>query len=287
MALLNEICDELITGNFLSGMERLCGILGEMRSDLTAADWNRFCRVTMARHPIHQVLREGPIAGEWLRSPPARSNNSRAFEMACGLTARPPRGTALGKTLFRWEYGLRFSETLRHRHQLVLRELTEIAKERENGAVLSLGHSHVKEPGLVQVLRRHEDPVLDGKDGGFDFIYALDLFDHLDTQTIVDILPGIVSMLKPNGRLLAANLTPDVPEAAYLEACMAYWPSYRSELDVAALTAKVPEKQIASQCVFRDECGYTVFLEIERSSESESTPLDRLSSWYPAYSTIR
>lgn len=198
-----------------------------------------------------------------------------------------PRATALGKALFRWEYGLHFSEALRSRRKLMLRELDEVATEQESAAVLSLGHSHVVEPRLPQIHRRSEDPVLDGSVERFDFIYALDLFDHLDTQTSIDVLPGIVSMLKPGGRLLAANLAPEVPEAAYLEACMGHWPCYRSEVETAALTAKVPEKQISSQCVFRDECGYTVFLEVERSAEAGSTLPECASSLYPACSTVR
>jgi hypothetical protein len=41
----------------------------------------------------------------------------------------------------------------------------------------------------------------------------------------------------------------------------------RSEEEMAALTALVPEQQISSQCIYRDEAGGTVFLEIQRAAK--------------------
>ncbi len=147
------------------------------------------------------------------------------------------------------------------------RELNGIANEHQNAMVLSLGHSHIDEAAFPQVRLPGENFALDGGEERFDFIYSLDLFDTLDTVTATDLLPRLVKKLKPNGRLLAANLTPEIPEPAYLEAGMGHWPKYRSEEEMAKLAIDVPEGQVSSQCVFRDESGYTVLLEIQRSAD--------------------
>ena len=266
-ALLNDIYDELMTGSFYPAIHRLCEILDLLRNGMPVRDWREFCKSTVSRHPIRTILSEGPITGQWLRSPPEGGVDSLAFDLVCGRTVAAADATGLGKMLYGWEYGLPFSEALRSRRDAVARELNEIAREHKNATVLSLGHSWVVETTLPQV-QWPGGPGLDDRTGHFDFIYALDFFDTADTVMAVNILPKLLGMLKPNGRLIAANLTTEIPEAAYLEACMDYWPKYRSEEEMAALAVKVPEKQVSSQCVFRDESGCTVFLELQRSGES-------------------
>jgi hypothetical protein len=61
-------------------------------------------------------------------------------------------------------------------------------------------------------------------------------------------------------------MAPEIPDAAYLEACLNCWPNYRSEQEMARLADEVPEKHISSQCVFRDEEGHSVFLELQKSA---------------------
>lgn len=267
-ALLNDIYDELITGSFYPAIHRLCEILDVLRNKMPTREWREFCKSTFSRHPIREMLSEGPITGQWLRSPPERGVDSLALDLICGRTVAAAGSTGLGKMLYGWEYGLPFSEALRSRRDTVVRELNGIAREHKNATVLSVGHSWIVETSLPQVQWQGGGPGLDDRTEYFDLIYALDFFDTADTVMAVNILPKLLGMLKPNGRLLAANLTAEIPEAGYLEACMDYWPKYRSEEDMAALAVKVPERQVSSQCVFRDESGYTVFLEIQRSGES-------------------
>lgn len=145
---------------------------------------------------------------------------------------------------------LHLTETFRNRQKQITEELKAIAQEKTDAAILAV--QHVPVSNLEQ---------------RFDFVYATDLLDFLDTVTAAKLLPLLVGMLHPRGRLLVTNLAPGVPEAAYLEACISRIPQYRAEEDVAALTALIPERQISSQYIYRDEAGGTVFLEIERAAQ--------------------
>jgi hypothetical protein len=146
---------------------------------------------------------------------------------------------------------LPLTQTFRSRRRQVEQELVAIAREKPHPAVLSVDH--------LATIR---------SDRRFDFVYVTDLFDTLDDSTGTKLVGRLLQLLQPAGRLLVANPAPELLEAAYLEACLDVILQCRSEEEMAALTALVPEQQISSQCIYRDEAGGTVFLEIQRAAKS-------------------
>jgi len=145
---------------------------------------------------------------------------------------------------------LPLTQTFRSRRKQVEQELVAIAREKSHPSILSVDHL-----AAIKGDRR------------FDFVYVTDLFDTLDESTGTKVLARLLQMLQPAGRLLVANPAPELLEAAYLEACLDVILQCRSEEEMAALTALVPEQQISSQCIYRDEAGGTVFLEIQRAAK--------------------
>lgn len=143
---------------------------------------------------------------------------------------------------------LHLTETFRNRRKHIAEELNAIVQEKQDATILSV--EHVPLTNLEQ---------------RFDFVYATDLLESTDRVAAAKLLPAVVGILQPHGRLLVTNLAPRVPESAYLEACLDRIPYYRSEEDMAALTALIPERQISSQYIYRDEAGGIVFLEIQRA----------------------
>lgn len=232
--LLNEVYGELTAGNLHSGVRRLKDELRHLRNELNTQEWVAFCKSTLHNHPLREMFRGSAATKQQL--PPSE-----------------------------WEGGLSYFEAARNRRKAIVRELREIANENKNATILSLGRNHLAETGFPQMQCESGKIVHDAGATRFDFIYALDYFDTLDAGKAKGLLPRLVAMLKPNGRLLIANLPPETPEASYLEAFLDYWPHYRSEEKLAELTVRVPEKLIGSQCVFRDEGGRTVFLELQKS----------------------
>jgi extracellular factor (EF) 3-hydroxypalmitic acid methyl ester biosynthesis protein len=249
LSILDEVYDGLENGSFYPSMNRLRTGLSILRDDISLVDWRSFCECTMSEHPIQQVLRESPIPSHRGRSRLRQALDCRSLDLICGRSSNVPDTTVLGKMLYGWEYKLPFSEALRVREAVFRSELSSIHQEQDQPRVLLLTH-HSAGTQLA---------------GSFDFIHASHLFDSLGTEQARALVGKLADALAPNGRLFIANTAPEVPDAGYLEACLNYWPNYRSEEEMARLVDAVPDKRISSQCVFRDESGYSVFLELQKS----------------------
>ncbi|HEY1215301.1 MAG TPA: hypothetical protein VGE93_16850 [Bryobacteraceae bacterium] len=250
LSILDEVYDGLENGSFYASMNRLRTGLAILRNDVSSADWRAFCECTMSEHPIQQVLRESPIPSHRGHSRLGQGLDSQSLDLICGRSSNVADTTPLGKMLYGWQYKLAFSEALRIREAAFRSELSSLHQEQEQPRVLSLTH-HSAGTQLA---------------GSFDFIHASHVFDSLGTEQARALVGKLVDALAPNGRLFIANTAPDVPDAGYLEACLNYWPKYRSEEGMARLVEAAADKHISSQCVFRDESGYSVFLELQKSA---------------------
>jgi extracellular factor (EF) 3-hydroxypalmitic acid methyl ester biosynthesis protein len=97
-----------------------------------------------------------------------------------------------------------------------------------------------------------------------DFVYAAGLFDYLQPVIATRLVTRMFLMLKPRGRLLVVNFAPESPEIGYMEACMDWWLTYRTEREMESLTSEIPATDIASKRLFRDALGNLIYLEVVR-----------------------
>jgi cyclopropane fatty-acyl-phospholipid synthase-like methyltransferase len=79
----------------------------------------------------------------------------------------------------------------------------------------------------------------------FDLIYSLSWLDSTDDEQALRWLSAAAELLRPGGRILAANFT-----------------SCRSEEQLAQLVIQLKHPQVRGHAVFRDESGTSAFLEI-------------------------
>jgi len=98
--------------------------------------------------------------------------------------------------------------------------------------------------------------VIGGDPGSFDFIYSLNLLSELPDASVRQLLARLISMLRPGGRLLATNFTPENNELAIRRLHL------RTEYDVAHLVDGLTN--IVGHAVWRDSSERIVYLEIER-----------------------
>jgi SAM-dependent methyltransferase len=71
--------------------------------------------------------------------------------------------------------------------------------------------------------------------GSFDFIYSAGLYDYLSDDVGRRLTAKLARMLNPRGRLLIANMLPELPSAGYMEAAMDWWLIYRTIPQLRAL----------------------------------------------------
>jgi SAM-dependent methyltransferase len=250
ISILDEAYDGLESGSLYASMNRLRVDLAILRDQVTPSEWRAFCECTSSQHPIQQILRESPIPSHHGHSRRRPALDSQSLDLLCGRSSIGADATALGRMLYAWEYKLPFSEALRTREAVVRSELSSIHQEQQQPRILSLGY----------------DSASAALPASFDFIHASHLFDSLGTEQARALVGKLMDALAPNGRLVIANTAPDAPDAGYLEAGLNCWPNYRSEEEMARLVDAVPDKHISSQCVFRDESNYSVFLDLQRSA---------------------
>jgi SAM-dependent methyltransferase len=118
-------------------------------------------------------------------------------------------------------------------------------------------------PGLRTISGSLRELTHDSKLGKFDFIYLPTLLDTLEDARVRTLLSSLLPLLEPGGRLIAANASPELGDAAYLEACLDWWPFCRGEEDWAALLSQLPCYNLRGQAISRDDSGGSVFLDFE------------------------
>jgi SAM-dependent methyltransferase len=96
--------------------------------------------------------------------------------------------------------------------------------------------------GSVLTLLRTGNPL-----GTFDLIYSAGLYDYLSDDLALRLTAKLASMLKPGGRLLIANMMPQLPGAGYMEAVMDWWLVYRTLPQIQNLSSGLsPEYRVTT-----------------------------------------
>jgi SAM-dependent methyltransferase len=179
--------------------------------------------------------------------------------------------SALGRRVFRITTDVGIANAVRERSRAISREIEEMLLRGRAIRVASLACGHCRELDhlssaqsnrldiwandqdalTVEHLRaklqssRHQvvqatvGAILKGTEvpPPSDLVYASGLFDYLDDRVGSMLLARMAAALRPGGRVIIANLTPDNEEIAFMEAVMDWWMIYRSPNDLRNLAA--------------------------------------------------
>jgi hypothetical protein len=299
--LLGDLSALIESGQYLTALDSLRAGLTGLRAEALPHEWRTFCAQTFAtaefsRHPLSRLLKAGPLGGICAEACGC-VNHPLALDAIYGFDRVPQDLTLAAGSLRKWELALGFCDSLRARRLLLERELNELGNTVRYPRVLAVGCGHLREAAaalshenmrggefvafdrdrasLALLQREHEYPGLrtisgslrDLLGGGltlgkFDFIYLSTLLDTLEDFRTSALLCALLPLLEPGGRLLAANFLPEVKDAAYLEACLDWWPFYRGEQELAALgNALCPA--LRGQAIFQEDSGGSIFLDLQ------------------------
>lgn len=112
----------------------------------------------------------------------------------------------------------------------------------------------------LQVLPVGAWPIQREEVGLFDFIYAPNLLNGIGDPQAKRALARLASVLKPNGKLLVTNYSPEAADSEYPIARS----SLRSAEQLGSLTDRIPDDCFTGQVVWQDDSGLLVFLEVHR-----------------------
>jgi extracellular factor (EF) 3-hydroxypalmitic acid methyl ester biosynthesis protein len=299
--LLQDLSALIETGQYLAALNSLRHGLTKLRAEVSPNEWRTFCAQTFAtnefrRHPLSRLLKAGPLGAVCAETARGAVNHPLALDVIYGVE-RPQSLNPAASEMQNWELALGFCASLRARRLLLARELNELGNVVRYPRVLAVGCGHLREAAtafslenmrggefvafdrdracLDSVQREYQYPGLrtlsgslrdlihaDATFGKFDLIYLPTLLDTLEDFRVSALLASLLPLLESGGRLLAANFSPHLKDAAYLEACLDWWPLYRGEEQLSALTEPL-DRALRGQAIFQEESGGSIFLDLQ------------------------
>jgi extracellular factor (EF) 3-hydroxypalmitic acid methyl ester biosynthesis protein len=98
-----------------------------------------------------------------------------------------------------------------------------------------------------------------------DLAYTAGLYDYHSEDIAVRTTSALFDMVKPGGRVLIANFSPDLLDIEHMDACMDWWLIYRDETAMRSLFRGIPEGEIESLTIWKRELGSVVYAEAIRA----------------------
>ena len=297
LSLLETLEQKLHADVSLSLLAELERELLRLRCDLIGREWETFC-AQFPKRSIFNVLRSGNLTLRRLNdSNFAFPSDVLDVVMADSFQARPLVVHSPAHLISAWEYSLPASRSIRARKAYFSREIAEVIRTAVKPRILILGAGQMREAGdaiygtrlqhvefvaiepdsavskrLRRNYSRHQlrietggwDDLADFTTGLglFDLIYSASWLDSTDDLQAAEWLAAAVEMLRPGGRILAANFAPGSRDAGWIEACWNWHPFYRSEEHLAHLVMDLKHPEVRGHAMFRDESGASAYLEI-------------------------
>jgi SAM-dependent methyltransferase len=93
----------------------------------------------------------------------------------------------------------------------------------------------------------------------FNFVYCAGLYDYLEETFAVLVTRKLIEMVRPGGRLLIGNYTPDTGDSGYMEAFMGWKLLYRNHAELLQLAA---DRRIEQASIVEDSTGAVIYLDL-------------------------
>jgi extracellular factor (EF) 3-hydroxypalmitic acid methyl ester biosynthesis protein len=285
------------SGSLLDVLAEFDGALTAARSGRRAADWRSFVEGCVRPHGVRHLIHEAPFTRRAFEKPRGYPGDAATLDYIYGTSGLPPHTTSRGERIFEWERQTDACHAIRARRDALAQVLRELTDATSHARILSVACGHLREAQKCAAVRdgRFEEfvafdqdsqslklvadeqrghgvtpvqgsvrHILSGKQQwtGLDLIYSAGLFDYLSDPLATALVDRLFDMLRPGGRLVIANLAPDLRNIAYMEAMMDWWLIYRDEMGLMRVTRPTAERA-TSVAVFRREPS-VVFIELTR-----------------------
>jgi len=286
--------EAMVGGDVHAAMTSLRVSLRAMRSQLAPPEWT--CVGEQARrHPLHDLLLESPFTRRAYEKPRGYAGDAVLMDLIYGLQ---PRGelSPLGGMLYGYEFDSPCFQSVRTRRAVLAREIDRVAADQPSARVLSVASGHLREvewsravrDGTVQVTAVDQDreslECIDRDYGRFnvsttpatigdllrrtvrfanlDLAYAAGLYDYLEDDIARALTLALFRTLRPGGRVLIANFTPDTYDAAFMETFMDWRLIYRTPEQVRSLAETIPANDVAAVEQFTDDNRHVAYLRV-------------------------
>jgi SAM-dependent methyltransferase len=285
-------------------VDDIAGLLLRHRDSVECEEWREFATTTFRAHPVFQILQADPYACYSFRRPRGYPGDAVLMDFIYGSgssTSFIESSSEMGRSIYRQISGNPAFPAIRGRRDFLARRIEAAYQENGSCRTLSVACGHLREGAVLRnrELRRPARFVALDQDeaslavvasefdrakveciresairllsdrfdiGEFDFIYSAGLYDYISDEFSTRLLQALVRRLAPRGTLLVANMLPDIPACAYMEAVMDWWLIYRTPEQMADMGQQILAASDVQYRVFTDDIRHIVYLEIRRNS---------------------
>lgn len=273
---LDSVLEQLKAGDIVGGMVELGDRLYDTYAMTTSSEWEHLVDGEYLHHPLRDLLMQDPHTARSVTKPRGYSGDAVLLDMVyyperVDLTNVTPAG----RELFRFNTRTNIAKALRQRMSTVARFIDETVAHNPDAKILSVACGHSREVEFSEALKTGSVQTFVGLDqdseslavaerdygalgfvpahttvadvvrgnvdlGQFDLIYSAGLYDYLGRRTAQRLTAQLYKMLKPGGRLLLINISPDYPEIGYFESFMDWSMIGRGKSELLELTSGLP-----------------------------------------------
>jgi hypothetical protein len=265
----DELANAFASRPLEEGFLAVTGTLARRRAELGTEAWREFARTSPALQPLKDLLRREPLAQRAMSAPRGSPWDAISTDLACGIIGLPDGTEAWAAECHALLRAGPLCQSIRRRRELAAEYLDGVCGDHHFPRVLALSCGHARELSMsrlyalgrvgdfcavdsdVESLRLLErvhrerirpipaDPVKfiasGAQQGLFHGIYSLTLAERLDDAALRECLPQLLRLLRPGCRLLLVTAPPTLPDLAYVEVALDWWPVCRTAKRLASL----------------------------------------------------
>src|SRR5262245_9325950 len=301
-ALLDQVSHELEGPRVDEAMDHLVRRLQSLRGNVPSIEWEAFCRTECVSHPVRFKVHQDPLTERAFFKPRGYPGDAILLDLFLGADGVQPYiedATELGQKIYRYTSSATAARALRRRKEILATFIDRVSDSTEPAAIMTLGCGHLREaeisaavqrrkvarflavdrdPDSLRVVREKFGPLgvetaestvnelieIAPQLGTFDLVYAAGPYDHLNRWVATRLTEALFKTMRPGGLLLVTNFVHGIRDVGYLEAFMDMHLNYRNAADMFALSATLPEEEVADRRTFAEESGGIVFLAVRR-----------------------
>lgn len=284
-------------------MQQLATYLAAQKKAMPPKEWTAFIQ-SVQTHPVNRLLKEAPQFAHSQTWPRGYKGDAEMMDLIYGMGKNGQylaQSSSLGRQINEVQEEWSTHRAANRRLKRIANAIDKAAAEKPGkttilsvacGHLREINYSHAAANNLigqwialdqdeaslaliqesyphVPIQCRHQSitSLLKGAQiEPFDLIYAAGLYDYLKVNTAKKLTEILFNSLRPGGKLLIANFTPNTEEMGILESLMDWTLIYRDMKEMAQLTTDLPSNQ-AEVKIYDDllnSHNRLVYLEVKR-----------------------
>lgn len=286
-----------------AAMSRLEAHLGGLRRTLSAEQWKQ----AIARcldHPLRGLLHQDPLTARAFSMSRGYQGDAELLDIIYNQDYRHAAAvpaTPIGEKIFGYTIRCKAPGAVRERRSFLASQIDALCATLPSAHILSVACGHMREleassavqaacfgrfvgfdqdPATLSVVSEQWSALgvecqlqsvrkflASDTTDKFDLVYAAGLYDYLDEQVAQYVTEKLFNRLRPGGRLLIGNYTPENDEIGYMEAYMGWHLIYRDQQAMQRLAATIPAQSVASISTTQDSAGIVIYLDIRARND--------------------